>query len=234
MTLFFVFCTGKYANNIITKTYTKGEMIKVLVDITSNHRGYFRFRIGDIGKPPMTEEKFTHVIPQPDGKEKWQLPSRSNGVFTVILQLPKDLVCEHCVMQWWYKVGNNWGCNYDGTCGLGKGERHESFVNCADIRIVDPDPSTTTQAPTTSAATGASTNASPRPGPSPRSAPITKKPLKTTKKMLAQRKPTIGSEETFHAHKCKSVGIWRGSAGLDDWCRRNCVVGFCPRSYCRC
>lgn len=38
---------GKYANNrIITKTYREGQEIDVVVELTSNHQGFFVFRVG--------------------------------------------------------------------------------------------------------------------------------------------------------------------------------------------
>ena len=49
------------------------------------------------------------------------------------LQLPSDLICKRCVIQWWYRGGNTWGCDSNG-CGKGHGAQ-EHFVNCADISI---------------------------------------------------------------------------------------------------
>ena len=66
------------------------------------------------------------------------------------LQLPKNLTCDRCVLQWRYHGGNNWGCDGPGDCGIGKGPQEE-FVNCADITIVDEmvAPSTTSTTQTT-------------------------------------------------------------------------------------
>lgn len=125
---------GKYAKGIITKTYRKGQEVEVKVHLTSNHKGFFVFRVGNIGKPPITEEKLTYVLKQPNGQTKWILPNNLNTVFTIKLLLPMGLTCDHCVMQWWYSAGNNWGCDGDGTCGNGHGPQ-ETFVNCADIKI---------------------------------------------------------------------------------------------------
>ena len=36
---------GKYANGIITRTYTSGQDISVKVQITANHKGYFEFKL---------------------------------------------------------------------------------------------------------------------------------------------------------------------------------------------
>ena len=44
---------GKYANNIITKTYREGQEIDVLVEITSNYMGTFFFKIGELDAAPI-------------------------------------------------------------------------------------------------------------------------------------------------------------------------------------
>ena len=36
---------GKYANGIIVRDYYSGESIKVVVDVTANHYGYFTFKL---------------------------------------------------------------------------------------------------------------------------------------------------------------------------------------------
>ena len=273
----FVSHPGKYANNIITKTYKKGQAIKVLVDLTSNHRGYFRFRVGNIGKLPMTEEKLTHVLKQPSGGERWYLKTGSNGLFTISLQLPKDLTCDHCVMQWWYKVGNNWGCDTNGTCGLGHGEKQESFVNCADISITDtvptqaptptkkapPRPSTRNPNPNTPSNKHPKEHPKKQPNKHPKKQHPTKHPKthpnkhpkehpkkqpnkhpnkhpKThpnkhpNKHTPATEKPTNEPGVSPHPSLCRSAGAWAGMKAVDEWCRRNCAMGFCPATHCTC
>ncbi|KAJ7379975.1 hypothetical protein OS493_012737 [Desmophyllum pertusum] len=127
---------GKYAKDgFITKTYKEGQQIEVTIDITSNHQGFFRFSVGKLVNRPITQEQLKHVLLQPDGSSTWPLHSSGNGVFRIKLVLPKGLTCDHCVMQWWWTVGNNWGCNDNGECGVGKGKKQETFVNCADIKI---------------------------------------------------------------------------------------------------
>lgn len=125
---------GIYAKKqIITQTYSQGQEIQVEVKLTSNHQGYFMFRVGKLVTPPITQEKLTHVLRQPNGDTKWKINTNGNDLFKIKLKLPPGLTCDHCVMQWWYRAGNNWGCDADG-CGVGHGKQ-ETFVNCADIRI---------------------------------------------------------------------------------------------------
>ncbi|KAJ7379979.1 hypothetical protein OS493_012741 [Desmophyllum pertusum] len=91
--------------------------------------------VGDIGTAPITQAKLQHVLQQPNGDTKWYINTQGDDLFTIELMLPTGLTCDHCVLQWWWNVGNNWGCDGPGDCGMGKGPQ-ETFVNCADIKIV--------------------------------------------------------------------------------------------------
>ncbi|KAK3735396.1 hypothetical protein QZH41_003469 [Actinostola sp. cb2023] len=33
---------------------------------------------------------------------------------------------------------------------------------------------------------------------------------------------------------CKATGPWTGDAGVDDWCRVHCAIGYCPATHCVC
>ena len=57
--------------------------------------------------------------------------------FQVRVQLPSDVACQHCVFQWKYTTGNNWGTDpVTGQSGPGMGIENETFMGCADITIV--------------------------------------------------------------------------------------------------
>jgi len=130
---------GKYANGIITKTYREGQEIEVLIEITSNHMGTFFFKIGELDTEPITEEKLVYLLKQPNGQDYWKLPKGSgNDVFKIKLKLPAGLTCARCVLRWWWRTGNNWGCT-DKDCGLGGNAKQETFVNCADVTITKSD-----------------------------------------------------------------------------------------------
>ena len=201
---------GLFAQDgFITKTYKKGETIQITIKITSNHQGFFRFTVGKLERRPITQEQLTHVLLQPDGSNTWQLHSSANGNYHIKLVLPKSLTCDHCVLQWWWTVGNNWGCNEEGNCGVGLGKKQETFVNCADIKITPEGGASGTDAPLTEQP---STQA-PLTGSTPSS-----KPPKT-------QKPSTG---------CKATGPWTGQAAMDKWCVQNCALGNCPSSHCQC
>lgn len=210
---------GKYASDgFITKTYKEGQVIEVVIDITSNHQGYFRFSLGKLEKPPITQEKLTYVLLQPDGSNTWQLHSSQNGKFTIKLNLPRGLTCDHCVLQWWWTVGNNWGCDENGNCGVGLGKKQETFVNCADIKIVSAGGPGATEAPNTNA-------------------PMTEKP--NTDAPATNPPPTEGPGATAPPTAppqgvCKATGAWTGDANMDVWCASNCAAGYCPSTHCKC
>lgn len=213
---------GKYANNrIITKTYREGQDIDVVVELTSNHQGFFVFRVGKIGSPPITQEKLKYVLKQPNGQEKWKITSHGNDVFKIRLVLPKGLTCDHCVMQWWYTVGNNWGCDADG-CGLGHGPQ-ETFVNCADIRITASDGSVATSPPSPQTEQPPPPTQAPLPSTQasipPTQLPVTTMPLPT---------------DAPNPSGCKATGAWPGQTSIDHWCVVNCGNGYCPAHMCVC
>lgn len=129
---------GKYANGIIAKVYKRGQSIDLEVKLTSNHQGWFEFRIGEYNNKNIEGDEMGklkgHLLRLRNGGTRYQLPRGSgNDVFKIAATLPSDLVCERCVVQWWYRAGNNWDCDKSG-CGIGRGKQ-EHFVNCADVKI---------------------------------------------------------------------------------------------------
>lgn len=63
-------------------------------------------------------------------------PGPGNKVFASRYRLPADLTCKHCVLQWRYIAGNNWGICPNGTGAVGCGPQEE-FRACADVAVVD-------------------------------------------------------------------------------------------------
>ena len=215
---------GKYANDVfITKTYKEGQTIQVTIKITSNHQGFFRFSVGKVVSRPITQQQLSRVLLQPDGSNTWQLHSSTNGNYHIKLVLPKGTTCDHCVLQWWWTVGNNWGCDEDGNCGVGKGKKQETFVNCADIKIVPSgEPAPTTVAPATNRPF---TQAPPTQKPSTQS-PSTQGPST----QAPPRPPTTQAP----AGVCRATGSYKDYPGMDRWCVVNCAAGYCPATHCVC
>jgi len=123
-------------SGVIVKSYTKGSAINVVAKITANHRGYFSFRICNLDKQVESDNCFSeYKVYTTAGAENYTLPSASAGEFSLDLQLPSSLKCSHCVLQWTYTAGNNWGYCSDGSGKLGCGPQ-ETFRTCSDIKIV--------------------------------------------------------------------------------------------------
>lgn len=61
-------------------------------------------------------------------------PDRGTGLFTMSLDLPIDRTCEHCILRWHWRSGNNWGVCPDGSERVGCGYQ-EIYRNCADVSV---------------------------------------------------------------------------------------------------
>ncbi|BFZ26067.1 hypothetical protein BsWGS_29106 [Bradybaena similaris] len=130
---------GKYANGIISRQYTQGDVIEVTVHITANHKGYFEFRICPVTDPKeeVTQDCLDqHVLEMVNGEgSRYHLPEgKSNQFFNVSLRLPTDVTCKQCVIQWKYRTGNTWDKDDTGKFCVGCGPQEE-FYNCADVTI---------------------------------------------------------------------------------------------------
>ncbi|XP_055541532.1 uncharacterized protein LOC129727584 isoform X2 [Wyeomyia smithii] len=130
---------GPFGQGEIVRNFTMGAAIEVKVTITVNHRGHFVFNICDLDNNLLESEECyaQYQLLDTEGRREWYLNSTSAGTYLVNLQLPPYLVCEHCVLQWTYVAGNNWGYCADGTGRLGCGPQ-ENFRTCSDIGIYDP------------------------------------------------------------------------------------------------
>jgi hypothetical protein len=125
---------GKFGSGVIMKSYTQGSTIPVTVKITANHKGYFYFQICNLDAEVESDACFErYKVPTTVGAN-WPLLTNESKDYLVYLQLPPNLFCSRCVLQWTYVTGNNWGFCGDGTGKLGCGPQ-EHFRTCSDIRI---------------------------------------------------------------------------------------------------
>ena len=62
------------------------------------------------------------------------VPDNQARVYDFKIELPQDIDCEQCILQWTYVAGNNWGCESNGECCSGCGPQ-EWFRACSDIKI---------------------------------------------------------------------------------------------------
>lgn len=139
---------GVFAKRITpVRVYLQGQIITVKVLITASHEGYFEFRLCPKLETDYGDDVLTKCYNDPNQYRQLQLTDgsiRAEGIdqtflYSFDLHLPEDVNCvKGCNLQWWYRTGNSWGCEPDGTCGTGKGAQ-EHFVNCADVLILTCD-----------------------------------------------------------------------------------------------
>ncbi|CAF4542593.1 unnamed protein product [Rotaria sp. Silwood2] len=137
--------TGK-----IVKTYIQGQQIDVKVKLSANHQGYFEYRLCNIDDNPnfdATQEcldRHLLTIANTDSTKYRDIVQHGSDMITVRVQLPLDVACQHCVFQWKYTTGNNWGRDpTTNKSGPGLGRENETFMGCSDIIIVANSPTTT-------------------------------------------------------------------------------------------
>ncbi|XP_061174818.1 uncharacterized protein LOC133183964 [Saccostrea echinata] len=131
---------GKYALGIITKQYKVGSVINVTIELTTNHRGYFEFRLCPQNDPytPITEACLDkHVLNIIGYGKRFMLYDEKTVMVDLQLMLPPHLRCSQCVLQWKWRAAQNRGIDKrTGKECFGCGPQ-EYFVNCADIAIGD-------------------------------------------------------------------------------------------------
>ena len=133
---------GRYANGIIVQNYKPGDIMDVTIQVTANHFGSFYFKIcpnNNIHQDPEQDcfENNPLNVVNDNGEitDKYVLPDQATRKFPVKVQLPKDLECDQCILQWTYVAGNNWGTDSEtGKSCIGCGSQ-EHFRSCADISI---------------------------------------------------------------------------------------------------
>lgn len=131
---------GKYATGRIVKKSAPGSVLDVTVELTTNHKGWFEFRLCENNNPKkrVTHECLNKHLLQLYGTGKTRYPvheASGNGKFRIKLQLPKEVMCTQCILQWKYNAGNSWGTDPEtgeGCVGCGP---QEQFYGCADISI---------------------------------------------------------------------------------------------------
>lgn len=252
---------GKYSSGIISKCFEKtASVIEVKVQLTANHLGYFEFRLCEHNDPftPVTQECLDeHVLSLPDDEGSRYYIGPELGEYTVQLQLPENVQCSQCVLQWKYNTGNSWGCEGD-SCGLGYGEQ-EQFYGCSDVSILDscenfdhyqylhgntvtPKPTTLTPSSNTTSSTSSPISTTTKPATTSQPSSTTSKPISTTAQpssTTSTPRPTTSSAST--TQKPVSYGeCYPNSLFTDETeefnqiCTFACSKNVCLSFYCDC
>ncbi|XP_056009101.1 uncharacterized protein LOC125663750 [Ostrea edulis] len=242
---------GKYATGFITETYRQGQEIDATVKLTAAHGGKFFFKI--------CKQTNVNIEVTQECLDKSQLKVVQNGelkdYYTVTevgfpsidmkLKLPDDLTCEHCVFQWWYTTGNSW-----------RSTTPETFVNCADVKIIPRDgaPEPVTKVPTAKPITNRPQTVRPITNRPQTMRPITRRPstanpwmtpspstkrTTTTPRSITRAPPNPGGIVTSCSVgrlSCRSAGVFANNRGYDIWCYQYCKANSpnCNPQYCSC
>ncbi|XP_037293220.1 uncharacterized protein LOC119188969 [Manduca sexta] len=124
---------GTYGEGIIVAHYLPSSVFTVTVHLTTSHKGFWEFKL--CPDPHRNDQECFDEYPLEleEGGTKYY-PTRGSVKYDVNYRLPSGLVCDHCVLQWRYTAGNNWGICPNGTGGLGCGNQ-EQFGACSDVSI---------------------------------------------------------------------------------------------------
>ncbi|KAG5681733.1 hypothetical protein PVAND_011142 [Polypedilum vanderplanki] len=133
---------GKYGQGITVRKYNPGTVMTIRVELTASHMGYFEFRLCDdinarqkcLDKNLLKIISGSPFISFPNDLSTRFYPRNGSRIYEIKAQLPKELECEHCVLQWKYIAGNNWGMCTDGNGAVGCGPQEE-FRACSDVAI---------------------------------------------------------------------------------------------------
>ncbi|KAK0067922.1 bypass of stop codon protein 1 [Biomphalaria pfeifferi] len=200
-------------HNIIPKAYRENDVIVITIQITQNHLGWNEFRICNIARSGGVEATQScldeNVLADLSGKKRFYFDVAAIGFYNYTLVLPAGFTCDHCLLQWKWHCGNDWGCDSDGTCGLGRGLVQEEFYACADVAVAPKGVVIVTQTPPTIAPTTASTTtttSTTTARPTTRSPDVTTtQPASTTSSTTRTSTPTTSTSTTSTTTRSRST-----------------------------
>ena len=100
---------GLYATGALVRRYRPGSAIRVVVELTASHKGWFEFRLcpnNNIHKAA-TQKCLNRYLLKiwGGGGPRYKVTQSSPGKHIIYLSLPKGLQCSQCVLQWKYNAG---------------------------------------------------------------------------------------------------------------------------------
>ncbi|KAK3599271.1 hypothetical protein CHS0354_012882 [Potamilus streckersoni] len=228
---------GRYAKGIIVRTYEKEAVIDVKVQMTAVHLGWFEFRIcphNDVNTPVSQAclNRTLLYLPSESGTRYSVNNNNFVGLHTIKIQLPANMTCSQCIIQWHYNTGNSWGCE-NNMCGLGLGKQ-ETFINCADVAIVDTSLVNTSATPSLlNSVTSNQISSTVSSTISTTSSDIS---INSSTNTTTATTTTSGNQvcTTDKIISCSGAGLYESIPNMDTWCLANCRVGFCPSTHCQC
>jgi len=208
---------GKYGTGTISEVFMQGQIMDVEVELTTNHWGWFELKLCPVNDKLGQEtaecmDKHPLYLVDDPTSSRFYIPSDSKkkDTFNYKVQLPHDVVCSQCVVQWTYRTGNTWGICANGTGAIGCGDQ-EMFRNCADIKII----SNVGRPPNVVLPKVSIPNALYVPG------DLTKK---------------VSTPFVVRSQVCVPVAAQRNNTGMSEWCKENCLKypPNCDPDRCEC
>merc|ERR1712098_241971 len=102
---------GRYANGHITKEYKQGQEFDIAIDITTNHKGHFNFRLcpwNNVHQDPKQDCFEQHLLKRPNGDTDFMVTTWDRGYWNSTWVLPAGVTCDQCILQWTYTAANSW------------------------------------------------------------------------------------------------------------------------------
>ncbi|WAR03536.1 hypothetical protein MAR_010094 [Mya arenaria] len=224
---------GKYATGTIARRYTEGQTFSVTVEVTTNHGGYFEFRICPNNDPtrPVTESCLDeHLLQQPSGDTRWLVPDGTR-MFSLSLVLPRGLTCSQCVLQWKWNTGcadvairaaNVEGYASNSQAPMGKVQIGPIIpLNGGTIGSGLQTPNIGSEG---SSSAGSSLGSLLIGG------AAAQPQLSANFQAIDGGRGFVGTVTAV----CKATPLWRSRYILaDQWCNTQCAAGACPPIYCQ-
>ncbi|AAC96700.2 hypothetical protein PBCV1_A333L [Paramecium bursaria Chlorella virus 1] len=194
----------------IQVTWKAGQIVTINVTYTAVHRGHNYFGLCPSDRKPTPEcfaEKW--LTNAKTGLRYWDLADRRIGWYTMDFELPPMFVCEKCVLWWWWVTGNS--CLPPGdkgdmrACGE-PGAVPEEFWNCADVSIVNDNPSVTSPPPPPKPSPPPSPKPSPPPSPKPSPPPSPKPSPSPSPKPSPSPSPKPSPSPSPKPSSCETQG----------------------------
>ena len=113
---------GKYGLGVIGANLTSNQILEVEIELTAYHRGYIQMRLcphNRRDRPVAQTCLDKHLLFLTSGGQKFypKPPEQVGRFYKIQYNLPADLTCSLCVLQWRYVAGNNWGDCPEGPGG---------------------------------------------------------------------------------------------------------------------
>ncbi|XP_043064454.1 uncharacterized protein LOC108100432 isoform X2 [Drosophila ficusphila] len=132
---------GQWGLGLIVRRYSPGAKITVRIELTASHMGYFEFRLcpNHTAKQLCLDQNILTILdgspsqPYSSDLDTRFYPRNGSRIYEIYARLP-NFSCDHCVLQWRYVAGNNWGVCSDGNGAMGCGPQEE-FRSCSDIAL---------------------------------------------------------------------------------------------------